>query len=171
MIIFNLRYRNNLWGLKQSALSFSMAHHFTVGGLFALLITGVTVFMTAIAFELVTITRSFANDVISLEMHRLYPAHARQAALKPQWSQMVHRGTLAGSSLLQLLSPRRKWELDVLLAFYISIIMTSVGSHLEADSLSSAKLNPSLQIVCWRGRRRERPRNLAEHIWQFSGCL
>lgn len=114
MIIFNLRYRNNLWDLKQSALTFSMAHHFTVDGLFALLITGVTVFMTAIAFELVTITRSFANDVISLEMHRLYPAHsgavlhARQAALEPEWSQMVHRGTLAGSSLPQLLSPRRK---------------------------------------------------------------
>lgn len=67
--------------------------------------------MTSIAFELVTITRSFANDVISLEMHKLYLAHsgavfhARQAALKPQWSQMIHRGTLAGLSLPRLLSP------------------------------------------------------------------
>lgn len=54
MVIFNLRYRNNLWDLRQSALSFSMTHHFTVSGLFTLLITGVTFFMTSIAFELVS---------------------------------------------------------------------------------------------------------------------
>ena len=78
--------------------------------------------MISIAFELVvTITRSFANDVISLEMQKLYPAHsgavfhARQAPLKPQWPQMVHRGTLARLIFTTVVitrttNVRKEWE-------------------------------------------------------------
>lgn len=78
---------------------FSVAHHFTVGSLFAILITGmIFFFMNFVVFDLVTITRTTANDVIFLEMHLLYPAHkgdAKQVALKSQGSQMVHRRHLS----------------------------------------------------------------------------
>lgn len=125
--------------------------HFTVGGLFTLLITGVTLFMTSVAFELVTITRSLANYIIFLETCMLYPAHRGQYAMQGRQprNHSGHRWSVHGDTLARLLFTRviitrttnvgRGGSCGASLAFYISIIMASVGSHRGEDSLSSAK--------------------------------